>query len=274
MRTCRRVVVVGVALSCLFLVGNDALAKVGSYQIHGQTYTYQTTDPQQVRMARERINAARAADQARARATAEASANPLVRIVGSHTQTAAAQADAELKRTLSTNGLGVAAIAGALPRAGQYTPTRAPGEETSVPTSRAIVASTATTPNTRSVVQGAGGAVAGAGVGVNVRQIFPRREANRTSEVLREAPGPSPIAATSFERASPSPVASQVEPTSTGSIVGAQANGGGGDLPGQGQVRTRGEAEAQLLSVHEQDVVSTRSSWRASICRSVFLGRC
>ena len=274
MRTCRRVAVGGVALSCVFLVGNDALAKVESYEIHGQTYTYDTRDPQKVRMARERINAARAADQARARATAEASANPLVRIFGSNTQTAAAQADAELKRTLSTNGLGVTAIAGR-PRAGQYNPTRAPGKETSVPTSRTIVASTATTPNTRTVAQGAGGAVAGAEIGVNPRQIFPRREANRTPDALRETPGPSSIAAISFEGASVSPLMSQVDPTSTGSIVGAQTNGSGGDPPSLGHVRIRGVAEAQRLPVaQEQDVVSTRSSWTASICRGVFFGRC
>jgi hypothetical protein len=101
-------------VSCLLPLDNDALAKAESYRLHGQSYTYDTRDPQQVRMARERIKAARAADEARARATAEASANPLVKIFGSNTQTTAAQADAELKRTLSTNGLGITDIAGAL----------------------------------------------------------------------------------------------------------------------------------------------------------------
>jgi hypothetical protein len=104
--------VVGGTLSGLFLGRVDADAKVVSYQINGQTYTYDTLDRQQVRIARERINAAKTADEARARASAEASANPLVRILGSQAQTEATRADAELKRTLSTNGYGVAVLMG------------------------------------------------------------------------------------------------------------------------------------------------------------------
>ena len=49
MRTCRMTLVVGGTLSGLFLGRVDADAKVVSYQINGQTYTYDTLDRQQVR---------------------------------------------------------------------------------------------------------------------------------------------------------------------------------------------------------------------------------
>src|SRR5687768_8099600 len=190
MRTFRRTVVLGATLACLFLTRHDALAKTESYQIHGQTYTYDTLNPQQVRMARERINAARSADQARARASAESSANPLVKIFGSKTQTEAAQAEAELKRTLSTNGLGISAIGGALPRGGKTIPWDGPSKVSHVPDSRTLGPTTGTPPATGGTAQGAGQAFAGREVGVKVT-------ASRTPEPL--GMGDSRVAALTAE---------------------------------------------------------------------------
>jgi hypothetical protein len=270
MRTCRRTVVLGATLSCLFLMRDDAVAKVESYQIHGQTYTYDTMNPQQVRMARERINAARSADQARARASAESSANPLVKIFGSKAQTEAAQAEAELKRTLSTNGLGINAIDGALPRGSKNILWDGSGKVSSVPDSRTLGPPRGTPLVTRGAGQGAGQALAGAEAGVKVT-------ASRTPEPLRTGGGDSHIAALSAEWGSVAAPTLQMEPTSTGSIGGAPAHGSGGDdLADSGYIRTKGDADGQLTPNREQNAAGKlpAASWRQSICRGVLFGRC
>jgi hypothetical protein len=93
---------VGAALLIVVAPPHAAHAKRISYDIDGQTYSYDTGDREQIEIARERINAANAVDEIRVRAAAELSANPLVRFFGSELQTELARAEAELKRTLAT----------------------------------------------------------------------------------------------------------------------------------------------------------------------------
>jgi hypothetical protein len=80
-----------------------AEAKLLRYDIGGHTYTYDPRDWQDAQLARERIAAAKVAEDAKGRATAEATANPMVRVFGSPSQTEARQAEIALKRSLSTN---------------------------------------------------------------------------------------------------------------------------------------------------------------------------
>ncbi|MFC4172789.1 hypothetical protein ACFOYU_12055 [Microvirga sp. GCM10011540] len=78
-----------------------AEAKKVYYDINGQRFSYESSDPEQVASARKRIDAANAADAAKARADAERLNNPLVGVFGSTTQQAALQAQENLKRVLA-----------------------------------------------------------------------------------------------------------------------------------------------------------------------------
>jgi hypothetical protein len=78
-----------------------AEARKVSYEINGQRFTYDTNNPDQVEAARKRIDAANAADAAKAKADAERAANPLVATFGSQLQREAAQAKARLDQVLA-----------------------------------------------------------------------------------------------------------------------------------------------------------------------------
>jgi hypothetical protein len=85
------------------MIGNAAAWKK-SYEVNGQRYSYDSNDPQQVATARKRIDAANAADTAKAKADAERAANPLVAIFGSQVQRDSAAAQERLQQVLSEQG--------------------------------------------------------------------------------------------------------------------------------------------------------------------------
>ncbi|QFU16971.1 hypothetical protein [Microvirga thermotolerans] len=89
------------AVLALALMGTAAEARKVSYEINGKRYTYDTNDPHQVESARKRIEAANAADAARAKAEAEKASMPLVSVFGSQAQKEAAEAKARLERVLA-----------------------------------------------------------------------------------------------------------------------------------------------------------------------------
>src|SRR5688500_10758284 len=78
-----------------------AEAKIIQYEINGQVYSYNSQSRAQIEVARLRINAANRADELREQARTERESNFFVRFFGSATQTAAAQAEAELRRILA-----------------------------------------------------------------------------------------------------------------------------------------------------------------------------
>jgi hypothetical protein len=92
---------VGVAALVLGIMPGRVEARVVRYEINGKVYSYETTDRQQVERARQRIEAANAADAAKARADAELVSNPLLKIVGSPAQREAAAAQARLQQLMS-----------------------------------------------------------------------------------------------------------------------------------------------------------------------------
>jgi hypothetical protein len=102
----------GVACLGLCVSSVGAEAKLVRYEVNGQQYTYSTNNRQQTREARARIDAAKAAESAKARADTEAAANPLVMIFGSQTQRQATEAQARVQQAV---GSGLAAPA---PQAG------------------------------------------------------------------------------------------------------------------------------------------------------------
>ena len=94
---------VGALMVGLSAAVGGAEAKTVRYEIDGQSYSYSTNNHEQVAVARERMAAAKAATDARTKAQAEASANPLVRAFGSQAQRDAAAADARLREVLARN---------------------------------------------------------------------------------------------------------------------------------------------------------------------------
>jgi len=96
-----------------FMIGATVVgaeAKKVSYDINGQRFTYDTNDPAQVESARKRIDAANAADAAKAKADAERRQNPLTATFGSQTQQAAVQAKAQLDQVLAEQAEADAAL--------------------------------------------------------------------------------------------------------------------------------------------------------------------
>jgi hypothetical protein len=83
-------------------IAGPAEAKIMRYEISGQVYSYNTKSRAQIEAARVRIDSANRADELREQARAERESNILVRLFGSPTQSAAAQAEAELQRILTT----------------------------------------------------------------------------------------------------------------------------------------------------------------------------
>ncbi|RDI58899.1 hypothetical protein [Microvirga subterranea] len=96
-----------------FMIGaaiGGAEAKKVSYDINGQRFTYDTNDPAQVEIARKRIEAANAADAAKAKADAERVQNPLAATFGSQAQREAQQAKARLDQVLAEQAQADAAL--------------------------------------------------------------------------------------------------------------------------------------------------------------------
>ena len=94
----KKFVGLGVVAFVLGVTGDGAEAKLVRYEIDGKRYSYSTNNRQQTRDAQERIKAANAARDAKARAEAEAAANPLARIFGSQAQRDAAEAQARIQQ--------------------------------------------------------------------------------------------------------------------------------------------------------------------------------
>jgi len=67
-------------MMALLATAYEARAKMVYYEINGQRYSYSTNNRAQVKEARQRIDAANAAEAAKAKAQAERSANPLVAV--------------------------------------------------------------------------------------------------------------------------------------------------------------------------------------------------
>ncbi|HEX8164806.1 MAG TPA: hypothetical protein VF601_03350 [Beijerinckiaceae bacterium] len=91
----------GASAVALWAMTCGAEAKKVYYEIDGVRYSYSTNNHQQVREARERINAANAADAAKAKAQAERAANPLAAIFGSPAQSAAKEAETRVRQAVS-----------------------------------------------------------------------------------------------------------------------------------------------------------------------------
>src|SRR5215211_2899995 len=81
----------GVLAVALWATLGTAEAKLVRYEINGQRYSYSTNNRQQVREARQRIQAAQ-------QAAAERAANPLVRLFGSPTHSNATEAQARAQQ--------------------------------------------------------------------------------------------------------------------------------------------------------------------------------
>jgi FtsZ-interacting cell division protein ZipA len=105
----RMLATLGVSAIALGSMFHGAEAKMIFYQINGQRYSYENKDPQQVAAARKRIEAANAADAAKAKADAERAKNPFATVFGSQAQRDADQAKAQLEQLLSEQEQGVAA---------------------------------------------------------------------------------------------------------------------------------------------------------------------
>src|SRR4051794_14810737 len=88
---------------------HGAEAKKTFYEIDGQRYSYENKDPQQVAAARKRIEAANAAEAAKAKADAELAKNPFAGMFGSKAQRDAAQAKAQLEQLIAEQSQGTAA---------------------------------------------------------------------------------------------------------------------------------------------------------------------
>src|SRR4051794_41673310 len=104
------------ALTAALLAAPEARAKMVYYEINGQRYSYSTNNRAQVKEARQRIDAANAAEAAKAKAQAERSANPLVAVFGSKAQSDAKEAEARAQQALSGQARAEPA-AGAAPEA-------------------------------------------------------------------------------------------------------------------------------------------------------------
>jgi hypothetical protein len=87
-----------IAFGCLI---SAAEATMVSYEVEGQRFSYSTKDREQVAVARQRMNAAKNAAAARAKADDERTTNPLVGLFGSPTQNEAKTAEAQLHEALS-----------------------------------------------------------------------------------------------------------------------------------------------------------------------------
>src|SRR4051794_40560986 len=112
----RAFICLGASMMALLATAYEARAKMVYYEINGQRYSYSTNNRAQVKEARQRIDAANAAEAAKAKAQAERSANPLVAVFGSKAQSDAKEAEARAQQALSGQARAEPA-AGAAPEA-------------------------------------------------------------------------------------------------------------------------------------------------------------
>lgn len=95
---------IGASAIALGVMSEGAEAKKVFYEINGQRYSYDTNNPEQVVAARKRIEAANAADAAKAKADAERAGNPLVSVFGSQAQREATEAKARVEQLIAEQG--------------------------------------------------------------------------------------------------------------------------------------------------------------------------
>jgi hypothetical protein len=93
--------ILGASALALGVMAERAEAKKVFYEINGKRYSYETSDPEQIATARKRIDAANAADAARAKAEAERTTNPLASVFGSPAQQEAIEAKARLDQLIA-----------------------------------------------------------------------------------------------------------------------------------------------------------------------------
>ncbi len=100
----KRILAIGGASALTLGVLVDCVeARPRSFEVGGRRYPYETSNSQQVAAARKLIDAANAADAAKAKADVENTANPLVRILGSQTQREATEAQARLDQAIAAH---------------------------------------------------------------------------------------------------------------------------------------------------------------------------
>ena len=91
----------GIGAVVLGFLIQGAEAKKVDYEIDGQRYSYELTNREQVEIARKRIEAANAANAAKARADAKRASDPIAAVFGSQLDREAEQAQANLKRLIA-----------------------------------------------------------------------------------------------------------------------------------------------------------------------------
>lgn len=96
-----RLATIGFSVLAWSLVAAPASAKVIRYEINGNHYAYDSSKPEEIAVARRLIDAANAADQAKAAAAAERARNPLASIFGSEAQEAALAAQTRLDKLIA-----------------------------------------------------------------------------------------------------------------------------------------------------------------------------
>src|SRR5215212_5140647 len=141
----RASICLGALTAALLAAAPEARAKMVYYEINGQRYSYSTNNRAQVREARQRIDAANAADAAKAKAQAERSANPLVAVFGSKVQSDAKEAEARAQQSMSGQ---VRVEAGATPA-----PEASPGRSTRAKAHPAKTARVRAAPHPAAVVK-------------------------------------------------------------------------------------------------------------------------
>lgn len=94
------IMMLGVAAITLGATSQGAEARKITYEINGKRYTYESRNPKQAAIARKRIDAASAADAAKAKADAEKAKTPLAYVFSSPIQKEADEAQARLQEAL------------------------------------------------------------------------------------------------------------------------------------------------------------------------------
>jgi hypothetical protein len=95
----RVLILAGAAIVASGALVGGAHAKMVTYEVNGERFSYSTNNREQTLAARRHIEAAKAAAAAKAKADAERASNPLVAVFGSSTQREAAAAQATLAKT-------------------------------------------------------------------------------------------------------------------------------------------------------------------------------
>ncbi|WP_230533296.1 hypothetical protein [Microvirga roseola] len=93
----RTLTLLGASAILLGVISGAAEARKVYYEIEGKRYSYSTNNRAQTSLARKRIQAAKEAEAAKAKADEERQKNPLVGLFGSEVQREATQAQARLK---------------------------------------------------------------------------------------------------------------------------------------------------------------------------------